>query len=116
LKYFLLSLLLLITSCASTTSEPRQVELTGKLMGSYVSTPQGMFKSSILYISNPTQIKVVSSLSSGNAQQVLLVNPNKDFFNEHFGEEVTVKGLLKAEHVDAFHTDFTLEVSELTVQ
>ena len=114
MKYLVLIVVLFLTSCATTTKSSEDVELVGRLIGSYVSTPTGMYKGSILNVSDGTSIEKISNMGNGNAQIVLLNHSVPDKLSEFSGTLVKVSGHLKAEHVDMFHTDFTLYITEIS--
>lgn len=116
MKYLLLPVFLLITSCASTSSVPQSVDLTGRLLGSYVSTSSGLISGSILHISDSNSIQKVSAIANGNPKKILLVHSKPDAFDGFSGKKVKVSGKLRSEHKDAFHTDFVMVVTNISEQ
>ena len=116
MKYLLLPIILLLSSCASMTSTPQDIELTGRLLGSYVSTSSGMSKGHILHISESSSIQKVSAIGNGNPKKVLLVQGNPESLDKLAGQEVKVAGKIHSEHIDIFHTDFVLSVSSVSGQ
>lgn len=116
MKYLLLPMILLLSSCAAMTSTAKDIELTGRLMGSYVSTSSGMFKGHILYVSDPSSIQKVSAVGKGNPKKVLLVKGDSKSLDKLAGQEVTVAGKIHSEHVDIYHTDFVLSINNISGQ
>ncbi|CAI3805883.1 hypothetical protein [Rheinheimera sp. MM224] len=116
MKHLLLALVVLVSGCASTTEQPTQVELTGKLLGSYVSTSSGLLKGTILYITDPDSLQRISAVGNGNPNQVLLSHKDQAFLSKFAGNTVKVTGELNTQHSDPFHTDFELKVQEIAEQ
>jgi len=116
MKYLLLPIILFLSSCASVTNTPQDIELTGRLMGSYVSTSSGMSKGHILLISDSSSIQKVSAIGKGNPRKVLLVQGNPKSLDKLAGQEIKVAGKIHTEHVDIFHTDFVLSINNISRQ
>jgi len=116
MKYFLLPLAMLFVSCASAPSIPQDVQLTGKVLGSYVGTSSGMLKGHILYIEESESLQKVSAIGQGDPQKVLLVNGEEKSLDSLAGKSVSVAGKIRSEHIDAFHTDFVLSINTISAQ
>ena len=115
MKYLILPLILFITACANTSNEPVQADLTGRLLGSFVSTQSGLIKGHILHLSEQSEISKVSSVASGNSRKVLLLHPDPKSLGQYAGKTVSVSGELLANHVDIFHTDFEMKVTSVSL-
>ena len=110
MKNFILPLILLLASCASTSNDPQNIELTGKLLGSFVSTSSGLLSGDILHIQDSTSIKKVSGVASGNPKKVFVIHSDPKLLNGLAGKNVKLVGEIYSDHKDAFHTDFTIKV------
>lgn len=113
MKHLLAALIVLVSGCASTSEPPKNVELTGRLLGSYVSTYSGVLRGNILLLDNSDSLQKVSSVGNGNPNKVFLNHNNPDSLSEFAGKTVTITGELSAQHSDPFHTDFVLNVQEI---
>jgi starvation-inducible outer membrane lipoprotein len=116
MKHLLLPLILFLSSCATTSSPPQDIELTGKVLGSYVSTSSGMSKGHILHVSDSNSTQKVSSVGNGNPQKILLVHKAPETLDNFSGKTVTVTGKIHSEHIDIFHTDFVLSIINISEQ
>ena len=116
MKYLLLPIILFLSSCASISSTPQDIEITGRLLGSYVSTSSGMSKGYILHVSESDSIQRVSAIGKGNPQKVLLINGMPESLDKLGGKGVKVTGKIHSEHVDIYHTDFVLSINNISEQ
>lgn len=116
MKYLLLPMILLLSACASTLNESKDVELTGRLLGSYVSTSSGLLKGNILHLNETGSIQKVSATGNGNPRKVLLKHDNQDYLSNFAGKQVIISGKLRTEHKEVFHTDFVLSVQKIVEQ
>lgn len=98
------------------TSTPQEIELNGRLMGSYVSTTSGLSKGHILQISDSSSVHKVSSIGTGNPKKILLVQGEANTLDKLAGQNVKVTGKIHSEHVDIFHTDFVLAIISISRQ
>lgn len=113
MKTLLPTLILILTSYGTKACEPQAVELTGRLLGSFVSTSSGLTKGTILHISDVDSLEKVYSLADGNPKKVLLKHENPALMSKFAGKMVTVSGTLHARHTDMFHTDYVLNVIKI---
>ncbi len=116
MKYFLIPIILLITSCATVSTVPIKVEITGNVLGSYVSTSSGLVKGNILHISDRGSISKVQAVvnnSNVDPRKVLLTHNNSDLLSDFAGKQVIVSGVLRSEQIDIFHTNFILAVDKI---
>ena len=116
MRYLLLSIILFLTSCATTSSVSNNAELIGMLLGSYVSTSSGLVKGNVLHISDPGSLQSVSAVASGNPTKILLFHNNPEKLSGFAGKQVKISGQLRSEHTEIFHTDFVLSVIEIVEQ
>ncbi len=116
MKYLLLPIILLLSSCATTTSAPQDIELTGRLLGSYVSTSSGMYKGHILHVNDSNSIQKIFAVGKGNPKKILLVQGEPKSLDKLAGQDVNVTGKIHSEHIDIFHTDFVLSIINISGQ
>lgn len=116
MKHLLIALTIFMSGCISASEQPKNVELTGKLLGSYVSTSSGLLKGNILHLNDTDSIQKVSAVGSGNPNKVLLNHDNPDTLAEFAGKAVKISGELSSKQSEMFHTDFVLNVQEITEQ
>ena len=111
MRLFLLPFLLVFASCANIPSNAQNVELSGKLIKSYVGTRSGLKKGYILTIKDIDSINIVSDMAntlSFDPRYVLVKHNDKEQLEKFNGEKVLVKGALYPERADIFHTDFVI--------
>jgi len=110
MKKLLLSLILLLASCASKSKAPQEIELTGRLLGSFVSTSSGLLSGDILHLEDSASIKKVSTIGNGNPKKVFVTHTDSKVLDGFAGQKVKILGEIISEHKDAFHTEFSLKV------
>lgn len=116
MKYLLLPIIFLLTACASTPKEPQSVELAGRILSSYVSTSSGMLKGNILLVSDPVSIGKIEAVGNGNSTKLFLKHADSSVLSQFAGKQVTVTGELELNRLEAFHTDFILNVTKIVEQ
>ncbi|RUO23553.1 hypothetical protein CWE08_02590 [Aliidiomarina iranensis] len=116
MKYLILPMIFLLTACASTSKEPQSVELAGRVLSSYVSTPSGMLKGNILLVSDPRSIGKIEAVGNGNSTKLFLEHADASVLSEFAGKQVTVIGELELNRLEAFRTDFILNVTKIVEQ
>lgn len=116
MKYILLLIIFLLTACASTSKEPQSIELSGRILSSYVSTSSGMLKGNIIFVSDPVSIEKIEAVGKGNSTKLFLKHADSSVLNQFAGKQVTVTGELELNHLEAFHTDFILNVTKIVEQ
>jgi len=115
MKYLLLPIILLLAACATTSAKPQDIELTGRLFGSYVSTSSGITQGNVLHISDSSSIQRVKSIAKGDPTKILLYG-DPESLDGLAGKQVKVVGKIHAEHKDIFHTDFVLSINGISEQ
>ncbi len=115
MKIFLLSLVLLLASCTSTSNQSSDAELTGILLSSFVNTQSGLSKGYILHLYDSSEINEVEAVANGNPKKVLLVYPKPKSLGLLVGRNVKVSGALNAAYADTFQTDFELKVKAISM-
>ncbi len=117
MKFLFLILTVFLTACSSKPelpSKPQPINLKGKVVISYVETMAGMLKGQILHIEDPIQLKKVSDIGNGDPRAILLLNTGgKDSLDDVVGRQVFVEGEIEAKHIDAYHTDFIINVGKI---
>ncbi|KGJ87445.1 hypothetical protein [Colwellia psychrerythraea] len=114
MKKLLLPIILLLASCASTSETPKEIELTGRLLGSFVSTSAGLLSGDILHIDNSESKNKVSKIANGNPKKVFVTSKDSKALDGFVGKSVRIVGDIISDHKDAFHTDFTIQVKNIT--
>ncbi|MDX5407540.1 MAG: DUF4431 domain-containing protein [Chromatiaceae bacterium] len=116
MKYLVLVMIAFLSAFTNASEPTNKVELTGRVLGSYVSTSSGLLKGNILHLNDPDSIKKVSQIGKGKANQILLIHAEPSSLSKFAGKHVKISGEIGLEHTDAFHTDFVLKVLEITEQ
>ena len=121
IKIILTSLLLLVlTSCSSTQNSVIDIELKGRIIDSYASTPSGIFPAYILHVNDSNSIDRMAASVNGqrlNFKKILLKADSSKLqsrFAGLAGQQVSITGKLYASHNENFDTDIMLKAHQIS--
>ena len=95
MKYFILLLILCLSSCSTTKSNPQDIELNGRLIMSVVGASSGLSIGHVLQVGDPASIQKVSSVGEGDPNNILLIQGMSDTLNELIGQNVKIRGQIE---------------------
>ena len=107
------ALIMTMMSAISWAEDANSVQLKGRVLGSFVSTSDGLIKGHILNVTDPDSVKLIVELAKHDPTKVLLVHNNPALLSKFAGKEVTLIGQLEVNHNPVFHTHFLFDVQNV---